>query len=115
MLPIDQRNITEHTPASRFCHLDINSFSEGLYDLRRLRLHGLIARIAGSHRYRLTESGLRVALFFSRTYTRVLRPGLSDVMSESPPAAGDSKLRRAFDQATAAIDDLIQQAQLAAA
>jgi len=85
------------------------------YDLRRLRLHGLNARIAGSHRYRLTESGLRVALFFSRTYTRVLRPGLSDVMSQSPPAAGDSKLRRAFDQATAAIDDFIQQAQLAAA
>jgi hypothetical protein len=93
------------------------------YDLRRhapvglpeSRLHGLIARIAGSHRYRLTASGLRVALFFSRTYTRVLRPGLSDVMSESPPAAGDSKLRRAFDQASAAIDDLIQHAQLAAA
>jgi hypothetical protein len=85
------------------------------YDLRRLRLHGLIARIAGSHRYRLTASGLRVALFFSRTYARVLRPGLSDVMSMAPPAPGDSKLRRAFDQAAAAIDDLIQQARLAPA
>jgi hypothetical protein len=85
------------------------------YDLRRLRLHGLIERIAGSHRYRLSASGLRVALFFSRTYARLLRPGLSDVLFQSPPAADDSKLRRAFDQASAAIDDLIQQAQFAAA
>jgi hypothetical protein len=93
------------------------------YDLRRhapvglpeSRLHGLIERIAGSHRYRLTASGLRVALLFSRTYTRVLRPALSDVLSPSPPTADDSKLRRAFDQASTAIDNLIQQGQLAAA
>jgi hypothetical protein len=83
------------------------------YDLRRLRLHGLIERIAGSHRYRLSASGLRVALFFSRTYARLLRPGLSDVLSQSPPAPDDSKLRRAIDQAGAAIDDLIRQTQLA--
>jgi hypothetical protein len=28
------------------------------YDLRRLRLHGLIERIPKSHRYRLTPAGL---------------------------------------------------------
>ncbi|MGH8564034.1 MAG: hypothetical protein ACREXW_08045 [Gammaproteobacteria bacterium] len=38
------------------------------YDLRRLRLHGLIERIPHSHRYEPTALGLRVALFFSRTY-----------------------------------------------
>ena len=85
------------------------------YDLRRLRLHGLIERLAGTHRYRLTESGLRVALFFTRTYARVLRPGLSQVMSPSPPSDDDSKLRRAFDHVAAAMDDLIRQASLAAA
>ena len=47
------------------------------YDLRRLRLHGLLERIAGTHRYRLTEAGLQTALFYSRVYQRVLRPGLS--------------------------------------
>ncbi len=36
------------------------------YDLRRLRLHGLIERQAGTHRYHLTEAGLRTALFYSR-------------------------------------------------
>ena len=47
------------------------------YDLRRLRLHRLIERIDGTHRYRLTDAGLRTALFYSRVYARVLRPGLS--------------------------------------
>jgi hypothetical protein len=42
------------------------------YDLRRLRLHGIIERIPRSHRYQLTPSGLRIALFFSRTYARLL-------------------------------------------
>jgi hypothetical protein len=31
----------------------------------------------GTHRYRLTEVGLKSALFYSRVYQRVLRPGLS--------------------------------------
>jgi hypothetical protein len=47
------------------------------YDLRRLRLHGLIERLTGSQRYRLTPAGLKVALFCSRTDQHVIRPGLS--------------------------------------
>jgi hypothetical protein len=47
------------------------------YDLRRLRLHGIIERISGTHGYRLTTAGLKTALFYSRVYARVLRPGLS--------------------------------------
>jgi hypothetical protein len=45
------------------------------YHLRRLRLHGLIQRLPRSHRYRLTNDGLRTALFCTRVYHRVLRPG----------------------------------------
>jgi hypothetical protein len=37
------------------------------YDLRRLRLQGIIERIPRSHRYQLTPSGLRIALLFSPT------------------------------------------------
>src|ERR1700688_5004219 len=33
------------------------------YDLRRLRLHGIIERIPHSHRYRLTPNGLRITRF----------------------------------------------------
>jgi hypothetical protein len=36
------------------------------YDLRRLRLHGLISRIPKSHRYKPTAFGLRAAMFLSR-------------------------------------------------
>jgi hypothetical protein len=54
------------------------------YDLRRLRIHGLIQRIPRTHRYRVTPDGFRIALLFSRTYSRVLRTGLS-----LAPAAAD--------------------------
>ena len=35
------------------------------YDLRRLRAHGLIARIAGTHRYRLTDTGADHAMLLT--------------------------------------------------
>src|SRR5206468_8115870 len=36
------------------------------YQLRRVRLHGFITRIDGTHRYHVTAPGLRTALFFAR-------------------------------------------------
>ncbi len=65
------------------------------YDLRRLRLHGIIERIANSHRYQVTDTGLRVAMFFSRTYIHLLCPALSDIMPTAP--ASGSILRKTFD------------------
>ena len=82
------------------------------YDLRRLRLHGLIGRIPKTHRYRLTDEGLRVALFFHRVYLRILRPGLACVLSETP--SGDPALRHAFDRLAAAIDRSVERAKLVA-
>jgi hypothetical protein len=82
------------------------------YDLRRLRLHGLIARIPGTHRYRVTAEGLRVALFFTRTYTRILRPGVARITPAAPP--GDETLRPYFDDLEAALDRWVEQARLAA-
>jgi hypothetical protein len=35
------------------------------YDLRRLRLHGLIERIPKTHRYRITTKRLRTAIFYA--------------------------------------------------
>ena len=46
----------------------------------RLRLHGIIARIPQTQRYRLTTFGLKTALFYSRVYQRLLRPGLSQLL-----------------------------------
>jgi len=82
------------------------------YDLRRLRLHGLIQRIPKSHRYEVTPAGLRVALFFSRTYARLLRPKLAEIMPAGPP--GDSPLRAAFDRLQSEIDRCCEEEKLVA-
>ncbi len=81
------------------------------YHLRRLRLHGLIERLPHTHRYQVTDMGWRVALFFTRTYARVIRPGLAQIVPNAPPV--DSALRRRFDQLEVAMDDWIAQATLA--
>jgi hypothetical protein len=82
------------------------------YHLRRLRLHGLIERIPHSHRYRLTSLGLRVAMFFTRTYDHLLRPGLGQIL----PALSRSStpLRRAFDKIDSEVNAWISQARIAA-
>ena len=82
------------------------------YDLRRLRLHGIIERIPHSHRYQLTSDGLRIALFFSRTYARLLRPKLAEIMPAAPPYP--SALRAAFDRLESEIHVCCEKERLAA-
>jgi len=79
------------------------SLGQLTYDLRRLRLHGLIERLPRRHRYRVTDPGLRVALFVPRLWARTLRPGLATVMPDAAPS--DSALRRAFEHLEQAMDD----------
>jgi hypothetical protein len=80
------------------------------YDLRRLRLHGLIERIPRSHRYRLTQQGIITALFFTRSYARVLRSGCAQAFP--PDWADGTPLRRVVDQALQGIDDFVADAKL---
>ena len=82
------------------------------YDLRRLRLDGIIERIPHTHRYQLTPAGLRIALFFSRTYARLLRPKLAEIMPSAPPTS--SALRAAFDRLNREIDACCEDQRLAA-
>ena len=49
---------------------------QATYDLRRLKRKGLIERLPHSNRYQLTPLGRRVAVLFTKTYGRVLAPGL---------------------------------------
>ena len=65
-----------------------------------------------SHRYRLTDLGLRTAWFFTRTYSRSLRPGLGTILPEL--SAATSPLRRRFDQLDRAVKSWIADAKLAA-
>lgn len=82
------------------------------YELRRLRLHGLIERIPRTHRYQVTDVGLREALFLTRAYARLLRPGLAELAA--PVGAARSSLRRQFDAIDAAIDSYLDKVNLAA-
>ena len=81
------------------------------YDLRRLRLRGLIERIPSTHRYRVTVEGLRVALFYARVHARIIRPGLSQLIRMP---ASHSKLTKAFSNLVNEIDHLCETAKLAA-
>ena len=93
---------------------DPDAISQGAitYQLRRLRLHGLIERLPNSFRYRVTEFGFRAALFFTRLYNRLLRPGLAAALPHL--RAVDAPLKRAFDHIDTRVSQWINQTQLAA-
>jgi len=55
------------------------------YDLRRLRLTGLIRRIEHTNRYALTPDGIKVAVFYTKLYNRLLRPLLAADQPQAPP------------------------------
>jgi hypothetical protein len=78
------------------------------YDLRRLRIHGLITRVPRSHRYRVTDAGARVAICTARLYARAIRPALS-LPAPDPTHAG-----RAFRRLDTALAQFLQEVHLAA-
>jgi hypothetical protein len=82
------------------------------YDLRRLRAHGLIARIPHTRRYQITDTGLQHALLFTRAHDHLLRRGLAEITDPHPPTA--SRLRAADRAYQRAFDDLAHYAHLAA-
>src|SRR5438034_567431 len=94
--------------------LDPEAMTSGqiTYDLRRLRIHGLIHRIPHSFRYQVTPAGLRQALFLTRLTQRLLIPGMAGLTDPSPPVP--SRLRAAARAYDAALDDLPRHAGLAA-
>ncbi|MGH3973641.1 MAG: hypothetical protein ACRDS9_09975, partial [Pseudonocardiaceae bacterium] len=59
------------------------SASQMSYDLRRLRLKGLITRLPHTNTYVLTPDGQRVAIFYTKLDNRLLRPLLA---AHDPPA-----------------------------
>ena len=89
---------------------DPETYSPGAmtYDLRRLRLHGLIERVPKTHRYRITPTGAQVAMFYARLYTRALRPACSLTPQ------GSARAQHAFDRLDAALADFLQEVKLAA-
>jgi hypothetical protein len=82
------------------------------YDLRRLRLRGLIERLGGTHRYHLTPYGVRVVFFYSKLFLRIFRPHAPalEPFREAIPCA----VRTALLNLDAAIDRVYREAAIAA-
>ncbi|TMM05449.1 MAG: hypothetical protein E6G05_04785 [Actinobacteria bacterium] len=83
------------------------STSQMSYDLRRLRLHGLIQRLPHSNTYQLTPDGIRVAVFYTKLQNRLLRPLLD---ADKPPAKAE--LRHALATLDQAVHDYTAAARL---
>jgi hypothetical protein len=81
--------------------------SQMTYDLRRLRLNGLIRRIAHTHTYVLTPEGTRIAIFYTKLYNRLLRPLAAADQPQAPAA-----LRQALTVIDRHVDDYIARARL---
>ena len=82
------------------------------YELRRLRLHGLIERVPHTHRYRVTDHGLAIAIFLTRVHNRLIRTGLTEL--EDPGPTTPTPLRRSLDQLNIEIDRAAARSRLAA-
>jgi hypothetical protein len=83
-----------------------------IYDLRRLRLKGLIHRIPHTHRYTATSYGLRVTFFYAKLYLRILRPNWAALLPADD--ALPRSLRTALDLLDTEIQKLHEEAVIAA-
>jgi predicted MarR family transcription regulator len=86
------------------------SSSQMSYDLRRLRLHGLISRTPGTNCYTVTPEGIRVAVFYTKLHGRLLRPLLD---ADKLPAP--IELRRALATIEHVMKNYLTNARLGAA
>ena len=81
------------------------------YDLRRLRVHGLIERVPHTNTYTVTHDGIRVAVFYTKVHSRLLRPLIA--AGDQPPAPPE--LRHALHHRPHTVRDYVTGARLTAA
>ncbi len=76
---------------------------QATYDLCRLRRNGLIRKVGRSRRYELTDHGRMIAVFFTKTHTRIVNPALAELDPRLPDKIARSaplgKPWREFDRA----------------
>jgi hypothetical protein len=129
----DARVMALMAAVTRFCHLitgfdnhtlvqlmrslfdEDYSSRQATYDLRRLRRKQIICRIEGTHRYQPTPPGRAVAVLFTKTYGRVLAPGLASLDPQLPAdLARRSPLAIAWKDLTTELDRFIDHGLAAA-
>jgi hypothetical protein len=88
---------------------------QATYDLRRLVRKRLVVKIPHTRRYQLTIVGRRVAVLFTKTYGRVLAPGLGILDPRLPEALKSrSPLAVTWHRFESALDDFIDRRLVAA-
>jgi hypothetical protein len=109
---LTNRSLREHM-AARW-NPDYTS-GQATYDLRRLRLKGLIERIQGTHTYRVTTHGHSLATFLTKLAVRVIIPALTDLAHPvGPRHPAPRPLTAAWHHYEQRLDELIAHAGLAA-
>jgi hypothetical protein len=84
------------------------SMNQASYDLARLQLNGLIARLPDHNRYTLTPDGIQFAVFYTKVHDRVLRPLLATrTQPHAPP-----ELRAALHTIDRAVNQRLTHARL---
>jgi hypothetical protein len=129
----DARVMTVLAALVGFCHL-VDGFTNGqlvqrvgallnapyttrqaTYDLRRLKRKGLIRRLHHARRYQLTTIGRAVAVLFTKSYGRVLAPGLAILDPRLPEnIQRRSPLATAWRAFHGALDNFIERSLVAA-
>ncbi|MFH1135681.1 MAG: hypothetical protein V1816_06310 [Pseudomonadota bacterium] len=80
------------------------------YDLRRLRLKGLIHRIPKSNRYTVTTFGLQAVFFWTKVHLRIMRPGMAAIISTTDQMP--QPLQQAFKRLEREINKIWDQANI---
>jgi hypothetical protein len=81
--------------------------SQMTYDLRRLRLAGLIRRLPHTNHYTLTSDGIRIAIAYTKIYNHLLVPLTAANQPQAP-----LELRHALRTLDHHVDDYIARARL---
>jgi len=114
-LPLGFRNRDLRPQVAHLLGWDLARYSPGAmtYDLRRLRLHGLIQRVPHTFRYIVTPAGLQLAFVLSRIYLRLLQPDWSTCVASTSDLP--EPLRKALVQLDAALQLLTAPSHAASA
>jgi|GEM_PF-3726045 len=86
---------------------DVITPGQMTYQLRRLRLRGFIVRIPKSHRYEVTDAGIRTAVSYATSLSAILRP-LTATNSTKPQSDNETlpKTLRKLQRLLAEIPEL---------
>lgn len=104
--------LRQHVAA--YLGVDLSTYTPGqmTYDLRRLRLKGILWRVPKSHRYLVTPYGYKVALLFTKLNARVFRTTFASLDQSEPIPR---PLAEAFKEVDRQIDAIVDHAKLASA